>query len=234
MDNNIHHPSVVADVVVFGFDGVGLNILLMQRNQEPFQGSWGLPDGYLNGNETIEQCGERVLRAATGICDAYMEQFCVFSDPGRDSRERTLAVGLMALVPKANTKIENVDRNAAMRLAWFPIEELPQDIAFDHLAIIDAAYVALRNRSRVAPVVFNLLSFKFSVSELQRVLEVINSVEYDRRNFYRKAIATNLLNPEGLAHMRAAHRPPQLFSFRKDAYDEMMSANPAAEYPFAF
>lgn len=171
MDNNIHHPSVVADVVVFGFDGVGLNILLMQRNQEPFQGSWGLPDGYLNGNETIEQCGERVLRAATGICDAYMEQFCVFSDPGRDARERTLAVGLMALVPKADTKIENADRNAAMRLAWFPLEELPQDIAFDHLAIIDAAYVALRNRSRVAPVVFNLLSFKFSVSELQRVLE---------------------------------------------------------------
>lgn len=232
MNSNIHHPAVAVHVVIFGFDGVGLNLLLVQRNTDPYQGVWALPEGYLEADETVETCAERVLKSSTGIAGAYLEQFHVFSEPARDDRERTLAVGVMALVCKSDIQINN--RNTPMRLSWFPIEELPMDMAFDNEAVIEGAFNALRNRSRVAPVVFHMLPFRFSISELQRVMEVINNTEYDRRNFYRKAIATELLNPEGLAHMRAAHRPPQLFSFRSDLYDQLISENPALDYPFIF
>lgn len=40
-----HHPSVTADCVVFGFDGVNLMILLVERGHEPYKGKWAFPGG---------------------------------------------------------------------------------------------------------------------------------------------------------------------------------------------
>ncbi len=231
MSKNIHHPAVAVNVVVFGFDGVGLNVLLVQRNTDPFEGAWSLPEGFLEENETVELSAIRILNSETGIIGAYMEQFGVFSEPARDPRERSVAVGVMALVAKGSVQINN--RNNALRAAWFPIEELPDETVLDHDLIVDAAFTALRNRSHTHPVVFELLPFKFSISELQRIMEVLNNTEYDRRNFYRKVIATELLKPEGIAYMRLAHRPPQLFSFNREEYEVQM-AESSSQYPFNF
>ena len=33
------HPAVTTDCVVFGFDGVKLNVLLIERGHEPYKGS---------------------------------------------------------------------------------------------------------------------------------------------------------------------------------------------------
>ena len=35
---NYPHPAVTTDCVIFGFDGVGLNILLVERGLEPYKG----------------------------------------------------------------------------------------------------------------------------------------------------------------------------------------------------
>ena len=37
------HPSVTADCVIFGFDGVSIKILLIQRGIEPFKDKWAFP-----------------------------------------------------------------------------------------------------------------------------------------------------------------------------------------------
>lgn len=34
------HPALTADAVVFGFDGSQLNVLLIMRKYEPFEGYW--------------------------------------------------------------------------------------------------------------------------------------------------------------------------------------------------
>ena len=40
-------PAVTTDCVVFGFDGEKLNVLLIQRGNEPFKGAWAFPGGFL-------------------------------------------------------------------------------------------------------------------------------------------------------------------------------------------
>ena len=48
-------PAVATDCVVFGFNGRELQILLIERGNEPFKGCWAFPGGFMNMDETAEQ-----------------------------------------------------------------------------------------------------------------------------------------------------------------------------------
>ena len=48
------HPSVTADCVIFGFDGVSIKILLIQRGIEPFKDKWAFPGGFMKIDETAD------------------------------------------------------------------------------------------------------------------------------------------------------------------------------------
>ena len=41
------HPAVTTDCVVFGYDGLRLNVLLIERGGEPYKGCWAFPGGFL-------------------------------------------------------------------------------------------------------------------------------------------------------------------------------------------
>ena len=41
------HPAVATDCVIFGFDGVKLKVLLVERGGEPYKGMWAFPGGLL-------------------------------------------------------------------------------------------------------------------------------------------------------------------------------------------
>ena len=48
------HPSVTADCVIFGFDGVSIKVLLIQRGIEPFKDKWAFPGGFMKIDETAD------------------------------------------------------------------------------------------------------------------------------------------------------------------------------------
>lgn len=184
------HPALTTDCVVFGFDGRGLQLLLIERGIEPFKGMWALPGGFVNPDETVEQAAARELREETGLEHIYLEQFRVYSDPGRDPRERVVTVAFISLVrPEQFHPVGGDD--AAMAL-WFDEDALPP-LAFDHERIISEARRHLAEVLRVRPIAFELLSKHFSMSELQRVYEAINRTTYDRRNFQRKVMQTGMI-----------------------------------------
>ena len=54
-------PAVTTDCVIFGFDGQKLQVLLIERGGEPFKGRWAFPGGFLNMDETVEECAAREL-----------------------------------------------------------------------------------------------------------------------------------------------------------------------------
>lgn len=60
------HPSVTADCVILGFDGVSIKLLLIQRGIEPFSGKWAFPGGFIKIDETAEKCTRRELEEETG------------------------------------------------------------------------------------------------------------------------------------------------------------------------
>ena len=226
-------PLVKIDNVVFGFDGVGLNVLLLQSINQDTKSAWSLPEGILDLNESIDDNAIRILREQTAIEDAYIEQFGVTESSAlAGGDDHVLSIGFFVLVQR--NELRTLTSGEGRRIAWFPLEEIPENITAGHADLIESARQMLRDRSHIEPIVFDMLDYKFSISELQRLIEVINGADYDRRNFYRKVIATGLLQQEGMAHIRAAHRPPQLFSFRRDLYDQMLEREPAMEFPFLF
>ena len=81
------HPAVTTDAVVFGFDGEQLNVLLIERGNEPYLGSWALPGGFIKEDDkSAEDSVYRELHEETNVEDIYLEEFKTFSEAGRDPR----------------------------------------------------------------------------------------------------------------------------------------------------
>ena len=86
------HPAVTTDCVVFGFDGMRLNVLLIERGIEPYKGRWAFPGGFIRMDETAGECARRELHEEAGLDGAYMRQFHTFSTVDRDPRERVITI----------------------------------------------------------------------------------------------------------------------------------------------
>lgn len=129
-------PALTADCVIFGssVDG-GYKVLLIQRGSDPFKGMWALPGGFMEMDETLEQCARRELKEETGLdTPVRFEELGSFSTIGRDPRGRTVTVAFLAVVPLS--EVQGGDDAAAAQ--WFPLNELPS-LAFDHDEILHRA-----------------------------------------------------------------------------------------------
>lgn len=208
------HPAVTTDCVIFGFDGNGLNVLLIERGIEPYKGKWAFPGGFLNMDETAEEGALRELMEETGLENAYIEQFNTYSELDRDPRERVITIAHYALV-----RIQEVKGgDDAAKAQWFPIDKVPQ-LAFDHDKILRDAMRKLRERIHFEPIGFELLPEKFTMKELQILYESILNVKFDRRNFAKKMMHYELLNQLDETVRPTAKRDALLYSFNKENYE---------------
>ena len=132
------HPAVTSDCVVFGFDGKELKILLIERRNEPCKGCWAFPGGFLNMDETTEECAIRELKEETGLEITKVHQIGAYSAVDRDPRGRTITVAYLALMEHAE---EVKGQDDAAKAQWFPLNELPK-LAFDHDKILNDALMS--------------------------------------------------------------------------------------------
>jgi 8-oxo-dGTP diphosphatase len=210
------HPAVTTDCVVFGFDGVSLNVLLVERGIDPYKGCAALPGGFLRIDETAEQCAARELWEETGLKPVVMEQFHTFTEVMRDPRERVITIAFYALVPMAEVK----GGDDAADARWYDIHEMPA-LAFDHHQILQMALRCLKERIHFEPVGFDLLPEVFKMSELQNLYEAILDVKFDRRNFYKKMLSLEILEQADPNQDKSNRRIPVLYKFNKARYDEL-------------
>lgn len=210
------HPAVAADCVMFGFDGVGLQVLLIERGAEPYKGRWAFPGGFINMNEDAEDGAKRELKEETGFTAARIEQFYTFSNPNRDPRERVISIAYYALVQIQEVK----GGDDAARAKWFGINEVPQ-LAFDHDLILRKAITCLRESIHFQPVGFELLPEKFTIRELQSLYEAILGVCFDRRNFLKKMLRLELLEQTDETIWPTPKRKAILYRFNSVKYTEL-------------
>lgn len=131
-------PAVTTDAVIFNVkSGEKLYILLIQRLNEPFKGQWALPGGFIEPNETLEECVVREIEEETGLNGIRFHQLGAFSQPDRDPRQRVITVAFWGF-SKKNPKL--IPGSDAIYAKWFPINKLPE-VAFDHEKIIKKALV---------------------------------------------------------------------------------------------
>ena len=130
-------PAVTADCVVITNEPQP-KVLLIQRGADPFKGAWAFPGGFMNIDETTEQCAIRELEEETGLKVAKVHQIGSYSKVDRDPRGRTITVAYLAIIDSTENVIGQDD---AAKAEWFPITELPH-LAFDHYDIMKDAIVA--------------------------------------------------------------------------------------------
>lgn len=212
------HPSVTSDCVIFGFDGVKLKVLLVERGMEPYKGRWAFPGGFLNMDESAEEGALRELKEETGLEGAYIRQFHTFSAPQRDPRERVITIAYYALVRMQEVK----GGDDASDARWFALDEVPP-LAFDHDQILRKAEKTLRQQIHFEPVGFELLPEKFTIKQLQNLYEAILDMRFDRRNFYNKMRRLGMLELTGDTANPSQRKEANLFSFNAEKYAELKS-----------
>ena len=186
------HPAVATDIVVLTLRERAPHVLLIKRRDDPFGGQWALPGGFLSEDETLDECAARELREETGLLAPVLEQFAVFSAPGRDPRERVISVAYGALVPSGSVLLRaGTDASEA---DWFPLASLPP-LAFDHADILDV--VRSRVAARVEQDLALLFAFladpdHFTLRELHAIYEGVTGNSQDRANFRRRIRHENL------------------------------------------
>ena len=124
-------PAVTADCIVITKEAEP-KVLLIERGGEPFKGCWALPGGFMNMDETTEQCAFRELEEETGLKIGEVHQIGAYSRVDRDPRGRTITVAYLAVVD-APMAVKGQDD--AAKAQWFPLSALPE-LAFDHEEIM--------------------------------------------------------------------------------------------------
>jgi len=113
-------------------------VLLIERGWDPYEGYWALTGGHVDVGEASLDAAVRELFEETGVRvdPASLRQIGTWDAPGRDPRGRYVTVAYRAVIPAGASVTAGDD---ARRAAWWPLDNLPQNIAFDHADIIGAA-----------------------------------------------------------------------------------------------
>lgn len=202
------HPAVTTDVVVFTIRDQRLNLLLVRRAAPPYAGMWALPGGFLDIDEDLEHCAKRELEEETGVTGVYLEQLYTFGQPDRDPRERIISVTYYALVP--SDRIELRAASDAAAADWFALDNLPA-LAFDHDRIIALAHRRLVDKLDYSTIAFQFMPETFTLSELQRVYEILLNEKVDKRNFRKRMLALQQIEETGTLRRNGKHRPARVY-----------------------
>jgi len=110
-------------------------VLLIKRATEPFIDYWALPGGFVELNETTERAVEREIEEETGLTAKTKKVVGVYSKPGRDPRGHTITIAYLLETIKGTAKATE----EAREVKYFDLDNLPENIAFDHREIIEDA-----------------------------------------------------------------------------------------------
>ncbi len=133
--NQYDRPSIAADIAVFSIgskivEGTDyrklptktLRLLLIRRAEQPFQGEWALPGGFMKKGENIQEAARRELKEETGTDKAYLELCDVFSDSGRDPRGWIISQSFLAVLNENDLANGHLEASGdAGEAKWFDI-----------------------------------------------------------------------------------------------------------------
>ena len=213
--------AISLSLVLIGFDGQQLQILLAKSARKPFEGALMLPSRYIHHTAEFMLSARKMFEQLFGYDDPeIIEQLQAFGKVYRHPGGRVVNVAHYALVRKEDFQAERWEKNG---MKWVPYLQVP-DLAYDHNDIVQYAKERLKRRVKRRPVGFNLLPEEFTLGQLQTLYESALGKTFDKRNFRKKLFKTTLLidlekKSDGSGH--GQHKGSQLFGFNREKYEKM-------------
>lgn len=123
-------PKLTVDIVLPMDDG----IVLIKRKNEPFEGQWALPGGFVDIGETVEAAAVREMKEETGLDVELVRLVGVYSEPSRDPRGHNVSIAFLAN-PVGGELAADTDAHEAEVLDPDTVE-----LAFDHAKVVSDAF----------------------------------------------------------------------------------------------
>ena len=218
------HPpfAVTVDLAVFTIRDGAFSVLLVERGDEPYAGSWALPGGFVEPDEDAESAAWRELLEETGVerFEGHLEQLRTYSAPDRDPRMRVVSVAHVAFAPDLPEPSPGSDAAGAR---WWAVDdllgELPDDgpdrpaLAFDHAQILADARERIRAKLEYTTLAMEFVAEPFTLPELRRVYSAVWGSPPDLGNFRRKVLGTDgfVVPTEAHGASDAGGRPALLY-----------------------
>ena len=232
-----YQPGLSIDCVIFGFYDNQLKVLLIKT---PYENKWSLPGGFVPIDQDIDTAAVTVLNQRTGMQGIFLRQFSTFGRVKRNDKhfenavldhykipreagkwftQRFVTIGYYALIDFLKATPQKGNNQEIIE--WIDHKEVPE-LIIDHKEILDKALQTLRIELNLMPIGYNLLPEKFTMPELQKLYETILDKKLDRRNFLRKITNIGILNKLDEKKSNVAHKAPNLYTFDKDKYEEVL------------
>ncbi|MBO4672893.1 MAG: NUDIX hydrolase [Bacteroidaceae bacterium] len=227
------NPYVSVDCVLLGFDGEQLNVLIVRqtgKDGEDGNGIQKLPGSLINLDENLDEAAQRVLTQMTGLVQVNMIQFKAFGGTDRlknpadgvwlerfhnvddNHIERIVTIAYMSLL-RIDRRMEKMEGGYAAQ--WIPIGELPR-LAFDHNDIVQEAVESVKQKSTLDPtLLFDLLPRKFTATQLRVLMETVQGVSIDIKNFHKKLAQMPYVVPLEEKQDGVNHRAARYYKFKR-------------------
>lgn len=121
------HPSSTVDMILMTIHEGKLKVLLIKRKNHPFIGEWGMPGGFVNMDEDLDEAVERELAEETNITKhTYFRQLYTLGNHDRDPRTRIITTVYLSMTPEST--IRNTRAGDVAEAGWFTISKKTESI----------------------------------------------------------------------------------------------------------
>ena len=201
-------PLATVDMSIFAVIDNRLHVLLVKRTEHPNKGHLALPGGFIDfkKDQCLEDAAHRKLTEKTGVKSPYLEQVGTVGSPNRDIRGWSLTVLYFALIDYQRVTLDDDSSQ------WIAVEDANQlDLAFDHKQLLQESLDRLRSRTRYTALPLALMPKDFTLTELQKVFEVILGRSLQLKSFRKRLLDADILIGTDRSKI-AGKRPAQLYN----------------------
>jgi 8-oxo-dGTP diphosphatase len=180
-----------------------LGVLL--RDDDRSRSRLTLPATTLGTSDTPDECALDLAKEAAASAPAVLEQVGTYPARQQSAGGPRITVVYFGLIP-SGTAVRSAH-------AWVEVSEAPASLPPRQREEMDAALVAIRARVDLQPIAFRLLPATFTLSELQRIYELLLGRKLHKASFRRALHAASLVEATDEWRSEGRGRPAQLFRY---------------------
>jgi 8-oxo-dGTP diphosphatase len=171
-----------------------------------------LASGPIAAGEDLDTAARRHLAEQTRVHNGYLEQLYTFAATNGDTECQAVTVAYYALIPSNDAAAQEMPD--AVKPHWAAVNPLPA-LLFNHAEIIRLAQRRLASKLAYSTIALQLMTTRFTLSELQAVHETILGEPLDKRNFRKRILALDCIEATGEMAQRGGHRPARLYRAKR-------------------